>query len=205
MSSAACWSASTARAGEAVRPAVPKLETFLEDTWNQEHARIAKDRQRLRTGSCWAGRDPRASRGPQAFAPKRATIRFNMYTLVLPVCPSCSGIPSPSKRKSTAARGQKPDRACLCLRRPAFECFREIPVRWSAPSCRPCRSRDGHGSRAAQRSCGSAENPAPISGISRPLLRGTTARSSRTVASNLNCAAGKHRARLSRKCTAPCA
>ena len=62
---------------------------------------------------------------------------------------------------------------------------------------------DGHGSRAAQRSCGSAENPAPISGISRPLLRGTTARSSRTVASNLNCAAGKHRARLSRKCTAP--
>ena len=78
MSSAACWSASTARAGEAVRPAVPKLETFLEDTWNQEHARIAKDRQRLRTGSCWAGRDPRASRGPQAFAPKRATISCNM-------------------------------------------------------------------------------------------------------------------------------
>ena len=140
MSSAACWSASTARAGEAVRPAVPKLETFLEDPLNQEHARIAKDRQRLRTGSCWAGRDPRASRGPQAFAPKRATIRFNMYTLVLRVGPSCSGIPSPSKRKSTAARGQKPDRACLCLRRPAFECFREIPVRWSAPSCRPCRS-----------------------------------------------------------------
>ena len=61
-------------------------------------------------------------------------------TLVIPVGPSCSGIPSPSKRKSTAARGRKPDRACLCLRRPAFECFREIPVRWSAPSCRPCRS-----------------------------------------------------------------
>ena len=202
MSSAACWSASTARAGEAVRPAVPKLETFLEDTWNQEHARIAKDRQRLRTGSCWAGRDPRASRGPQAFAPKRATIRFNMYTLVLRVGPSCSGIPSPSKRKSTAARGQK--LACVSGAL-LLNAFARSPS--GGPPLLVVRAGlfDGHGSRAAQRSCGSAENPAPISGISRPLLRGTTARSSRTVASNLNCAAGKHRARLSRKCTPPCA
>ena len=205
MSSAACWSASTARAGEAVRPAVPKLETFLEDTWNQEHARIAKDRQRLRTGSCWAGRDPRASRGPQAFAPKRATISCNMThwsSRSVRAAQESHRLRSGNRR----LREDKSPTGLACVSGALLlNAFARSPS--GGPPLLVVRAGlfDGHGSRAAQRSCGSAENPAPISGISRPLLRGTTTRSSRTVASNLNRAAGKHRARLSRKCTAPCA